>query len=115
MNRSFPRATALVVALTFAFPLGGCDPASIDAKIAANASASLPAICSLGVSAHAAFTAVAATSKLARATVSDEAAAYSGLQTLCANPPQNLSDAIAEAGAIYASIANSLAAAQAVR
>ena len=109
MIPSFLRATALAVALTMSFSLAGCNLNSVSSDV----SASLPTICSLGTSAHAAFSAIAATGKLSQAAVNDEAAAYDGLQALCANPPKNLSAAIAEAGSIYATIANALSAAQA--
>lgn len=112
MTRSLSRATALAAAFVLSLVLAGCNLTTLDAKIAADASASLPAICALGASADAAFSAIAATGKLSATAIGDEAAAYAGLKSLCANPPQNLAGAIVEAGSIYAVVANSLNAAE---
>ena len=112
MTRSFSRAAALAATLVLSIILAGCNLATLDAKIAADASGSLPTICSLGASAHAAFSTIAGTGQVSKAAAADEAAAYAGLQSLCANPPRNVSAAIVEASSIYAAIADSLSAAE---
>jgi hypothetical protein len=94
--------------------LGGCNLSAVNAKISADASASLSSICPLGASAHAGFSIVAATGKLTGKVISDENIAFSALQTLCANPPTNVAAAITQAAAIYASIVSFRSAAEAV-
>jgi len=114
MTHSLLRAAAFAVILGSCTTLGGCNLSSVNAKIAADASASLSSICPLGVSAHAAFSIIAETGKLTSKVISDEDAAFTALQTLCANPPTNVGAAITQAAAIYASIANFRRAAEAV-
>lgn len=65
-----------------AVSLSACQTTSVDAAIETN----LPKVCSaLGI-AHTAFSAVALTGKLKASTVSKEAAAHAGVETICADP-----------------------------
>jgi hypothetical protein len=114
MTHSLLRAAALAVMLAPCTILGGCNLRAVNTKITADASASLSSICPLGVSTHAAFSIVAATGKLTSKVVADESAAFTALQSLCANPPTNAAAAITQAAAIYASIANFRSAAAAI-
>jgi hypothetical protein len=115
MTHSLSRVAALALAPIAALALAGCNLASLNATIASDASASLQTICSLGVSANIAFSAIAATGKLSKAATSDEAAAYASLQSLCANPPTNVTTALGKAAAVYSTIAKALSAAKAAR
>ena len=66
-----------------AVSLSSCQTASADAQI----EKTLPQVCTALATAHAAFTAIATTSGVVKAsTVKKEAAAYAGVQTLCADP-----------------------------
>jgi hypothetical protein len=114
MTHSFLRATALAILAANALLLGGCNLNAVNATIASDASASLSTICPLGASAHAAFSIVATAGKLTAKTVNDESAAFSALQSLCANPPTNVGAGITEAATIYAALANFRSAAEAV-
>ncbi len=66
-----------------AVSLSACQTTSADAQI----EKTLPQVCAALTTAHAAFTAIAATSGAIKAsTVKKEAAAYAGVQTLCGDP-----------------------------
>ncbi|HLW93719.1 MAG TPA: cell wall anchor protein [Roseiarcus sp.] len=102
------RAGAAALALAAVIAVGGCNVSSVNGMIAADASKSLPTTCSLGAAAHAAFATIAATGKLKLALVSQEAAAFAGLQSLCRNPPTDVASMLIEAASIYATITASL-------
>ena len=114
MTFSLSRAIALAFALPLSCGLGGCNT-SVNSTIASDVSASLPSICSLGASAHAAFATIATTGKLTNAAVNREAAAFAGLQSLCANPPSDVGSAVTEAASIYATIVGALNAAHSAK
>lgn len=81
--------------------LAGCQTTSIDSAIQKN----LPQICSAATTAHAAFIAASAAGTISDRTIRKEAAAWSALQPICANPRGQTSASILVAAAsAYASI-----------
>jgi len=81
--------------------LAGCQTTSIDTAIQKN----LPQVCSAATSAHAAFVVVAAGGSISDRTIRKEAAAWSALQPICANPSgQTTSTILVAAAAAYATI-----------
>ncbi|CAM5577819.1 hypothetical protein MAUB1S_09724 [Mycolicibacterium aubagnense] len=93
------RVLLLVAAAMLA--LAGCQTTSIDNAIQKN----LPQVCSAATTAHAAFIAASAAGTISERTVRKESAAWSALQSICANPAgQTTSTILVAAAAAYATI-----------
>nr|DAO37994.1 MAG TPA: hypothetical protein [Caudoviricetes sp.] len=102
----------LFAAAFAAIALSACTPATIDDAIAKN----LPRTCSLISTAHAAFIAISATGDIPIKTIVREAAAYDGIQTICADPSRvTASNALVIAAQAYVAIATALREAQTAR
>lgn len=91
----------LLFAVVAAFALSACTTTDIDTAI----SKSLPRTCALIDQAHAAFIAVSVSGKIPAKTVAKEAAAYDGIQAICADPASvTASTALVKAAQVYATI-----------
>lgn len=76
----------------------------------------LPKVCSALEIAHIAFSAVASTGKLKPATVSKEAAAYAGVETICSDPSHTTAvDAVVKVAQAYAVVTSALQQAKAAQ
>jgi hypothetical protein len=73
---------ALLFAAAAGLALSGCQTRSIDNAIQTN----LPKTCDALNVAHTAFVAATASGKIPQKTSDKEAAAYAGIQTICADP-----------------------------
>ncbi|WP_199773525.1 cell wall anchor protein [Rhizobium sp. NXC24] len=93
--------------------LSACQTTSqVDNAIEQN----LPKVCSAIEIAHVAFSAVAATGKLKAGTVSKEAAAYAGVETICADPSHTtVVDAVVKVAQAYAVVSSALQQAKAAQ
>ncbi|NTJ63548.1 cell wall anchor protein [Agrobacterium rhizogenes] len=96
-----------------AVSLSACQTTSqVDTAIEQN----LPKVCSALEIAHVAFSAVAATGKLKPATVSKEAAAYAGVETICVDPSHTTAvDAVVKVAQAYAVVTSALQQAKAAQ
>jgi len=98
----------LLIAGAAALALSSCtssDVGKIDTAIQQN----LPKACQTLETAHLAFTAIALSGSIKPATVNKEAAAYAGVQTICANPSNvNAADALVLVATAYATVAIAL-------
>lgn len=98
------KTIAILAAL--ALGLSACQSSTnIDSAIQSN----LPRTCALINTAHAAFVAASISGRIPKKTVRREAAAYAGVQAICANPETaTASDALVLAAQAYATISLSL-------
>lgn len=92
----------LLIAAAAGFVLSACTTTgSIDAAIQKN----LPQVCSAAATAHSAFVVVASTGNLKPSTVAREAAAWKGLEAICADPSSvTAATALVKAAEAYAAI-----------
>ena len=76
----------------------------------------LPKVCSALEIAHVTFSAVAATGKIGSKTVAKEAAAYAGVETICADPSHTTAvDAVVKVAQAYAIVTSALQQAKAAQ
>ncbi|MDO1582442.1 cell wall anchor protein [Rhizobium oryzicola] len=106
---------SLLIAAAAGFALSACttvDTAKIDTAI----QKSLPQTCALISLGHAAFVAASASGDIKQSTVNKEAAAWAGVQAICADPEHaTAAGALVAAATAYATISSALKEAKAAQ
>ena len=97
------KVIASIIAMCLA--LAACTPTTVDTAIQQN----LPKACATAAVAHEAFVAVSASGTIKASTINKEAAAWSGIQIVCADPANtNAATALVRVATAYAIIAQAL-------